>query len=114
MKILKILKCLEAMSYESNLPWSAPLITIPANSRYKLGMQSRLKAGKFINKEGIYYSEFLKDLNSPGFATEIEALIDGRDLRGKVLEVVLESDNTEHTVLFSLNVKSTLSEMSNR
>jgi len=28
--------------------------------------------------------------------------------------MVLESDNTEHTVLFSLNVKSTPSEMSNR
>ena len=110
----KNIKVFRAMSYESNLPWSAPLITIPANSQYKLGMQSRLKAGKFINKEGVYYSEFLKDLNSPGFATEIEALIDGRDLRGKVLEMVLESDNTEHTVLFSLNVKSTLSEMSNR
>jgi len=110
----KNIKVFRAMSYESNLPWSAPLITVPANSQYKLGMQSRLKAGKFINKEGIYYSEFLKDLNSPGFATATEALIDGRDLRGKVLEMVLESDNTEHTVLFSLNVKSTPSEMSNR
>ena len=110
----KNIKVFRAMSYESNFPWSAPLITIPANSQYKLGMRSRLKAGKFISKEGVYYSEFLKDLNSPGFATEIEALIDGRDLRGKVLEIVLESDNTEHTVLFSLNVKSTPSEMSNR
>ena len=110
----KNIKVFRAMSYESNLPWSAPLITIPANSQYKLGMQSRLKAGKFINKEGVYYSEFLKDLNSPGFATSTDALIDGRDLRGKILEIVLESDNTEHTVLFSLNVKSTPSEMSNR
>ena len=110
----KNIKSFRALSYESNLPWSAPLITIPSNSQYPSGMESRLKAGKFINKEGIYYTEFLKDMNSPGFVDKVKALIDGRDLRGKVIEITFESENIEHTVLFSFNVKSTSSEMSNR
>lgn len=110
----KNMKVFKTISYESNLPWSCPEITIPANDKYKAGMSSRLKAPKFINKEGIFYSEFLKDYNTPGFTVPSEALINGRDLRGKIIEILLETEETDLVVMFSFNVKSTLSEMSNR
>jgi hypothetical protein len=110
----KNMKVFKTISYESNLPWACPEITIPANAKYKSGMSSRLLAPKFINKEGMFYSEFLKDYNTPGFIVPAEALINGRDLRGKIIEILLETEETDLVVMFSLNVKSVLSEMSNR
>lgn len=107
-------KVLRAISIESDYAWSVREVVIPPNQKYPQGMVSRIKKGKFKNKEGVYYSEFLKDLNTPNAASQIEALVNGRDLRGKVAEIELENDDTHLVVLFAYNVLHSASEMSKK
>ena len=109
----KNIKVFRAVSVESNKAWSCPSLTIPANAKYLQGMETRIKEGRFVNKEGIFYSEIPKDLNSPGY-TGVQALINGRDMRGKILNILFQNDDTDEVVFFSFNVKSSLSELSNR
>jgi len=101
-----------AISEESNEVWSCPEIEVPPNAQYPSGMMSRLIKQKFVNKEGVFYSAFLKDMNSPNFATPNEALIGGRDLRGHVLRITLENDSTTPVVLNAINVRYIYSEPS--
>jgi len=110
----KNMKAYRAIVVESNEAWSCPKITIPANSKYINGMETRITKSRFINKEGIFYSEIPKDTLTPGFATQLEALINGRDMRGKILNILFQNDDTSEVVFFSFNVKSNLSELSNR
>jgi hypothetical protein len=105
-------KVFRAISIEADFAWSVREIVIPPNEKYPQGMVSRVKKGKFKNKEGIFYSEFLKDLNTPNATSQIEALINGRDLRGKVAEIELENEDTHLVVLFAYNVLHSASEMS--
>ena len=93
-----------ALAFDSNMIWSAVKIRIPANEEYPLGMESRLIESKFRLKEGFYYAEFLKDMNTPNFSNAVLALINGRDLRGRVIEITLENGHDEHVVLFSAYV----------
>lgn len=101
-----------AISEESNEVWSCPEIEVPANAQFPTGMISRLIKSKFVNKEGVFYAPFLKDMNSPNFATQNEALIGGRDLRGHVLRITLENDSTTPVVLNAINVRYIYSELS--
>ena len=109
----KNIKVFRAIAVESNKAWSCPKITIPINAKYLQGMETRIKKGRFVNKEGIFYSEIPKDLNSPGYSG-VQALVNGRDMRGKVLNILFQNDDTDEVVFFSFNVKSSLSELSNR
>lgn len=102
------------ISEESNEVWSAPDIEVPANSIYPSGMKSRLIKQKFVNKEGVFYAAFLRDMNSPNFATPDDALINGRALRGNVLRVVLENDSTNLVILNAVNMKYIYSELSKK
>jgi len=103
-----------ALSQESNDVWSCPEIEIPPSAQYPQGMLSRLLASKFRRQEGVYYSDLMQDLLTPNFATQLDALINGRDLRGHVLIVTMENGSTEFVKLNALNVKYITSYLSKR
>ncbi len=76
-------------------------------------MTSRLNLAKFVGKEGVWYSELLRDLNTPGYAGgSIDSLLNGRELRGHVIEVLFEYNKTELVVMYSYNILSNYSELS--
>jgi hypothetical protein len=101
-----------SLAYDSNKIWSAVTIRIPASDQYPIGMLSRLKENKFAEKEGFYYAEFMQDMLTPGFKNELEALLNGRDLIGKSIEITLENWHTERVVLFSAYVNLNISPLS--
>ena len=107
-------KVFRAISVESNEAWECPEITIPPNFRYKQGFKTRIKQGRFVNKEGVFYSEIPKDMLSPGFPTQLEALINGRDMRGKVLNILFQNNSEKEVVFFTFGVRSSFSELSNK
>ena len=90
-----------AMAYNSNKRWQIERVYIPPSENYPQGMLSEIKDGKFVSKEGFYYSEFNKDINTPGFANTLEALINGRDLRGQTVEITMSNVHDDEVVLFS-------------
>ena len=46
------------------------------------GMSSRILPNKFVNKEGVFYANFMRDGLTPG-KTYDEGIVDGRKLRGR-------------------------------
>lgn len=98
-----------SMAYDSNKKWSAITIKIPSCDQYPSGMLSRLKENKFVVKEGYYYSEFMCDMNDPSALNVMEGLINGRELRGKTIEITLHNEHTQRVVLFSAYVNMNIS-----
>ncbi|HQW95985.1 MAG TPA: hypothetical protein PLU58_09295, partial [Saprospiraceae bacterium] len=103
-----------ALSEESDGVWSAPVIEVPPNANALSGMLSRLILTKFVKKEGVWYAAIMKDMNSPNFATPVEALINGRSMRGHVLLVTLENDQNTNVKLNAVNLKYIYSEPSKK
>ena len=74
-------------------------------------MSSRLKANKLVDKEGIFYSEFMGDGNTNGM-TYIEGLLNGNALRGNTMTIKLRNlEPTDKSELFSLSIRFKLSEL---
>jgi hypothetical protein len=90
------IKTFDNISVYANDIWSAPdagNISVPANWLHPNGMSSRIVAGKFVNKKGIFHSEILRDLNTPGSMNH--KILNGRRMRGEVL--ILDLRNTANT-----------------
>lgn len=107
-------KTFVGMSIESDDIWFVPGngITIPPNAQIRNGMKSRLNKARFRLIEGVFYAEFLRDVDTPGFNTVDESLINGRQLRGHVCTVLIENDSAKLVVLYAVNIQSTASELS--
>ena len=93
-----------AFAYSSNKRWSVESIYIPPTENYPQGMLSSIVDTKFVSKEGYFYSEFNKNILTPGFATQLEALINGFDLRGAAMEITLRNDHDDSVSLDSCYV----------
>jgi len=72
-------------------------------------MQSRLKNGRFTNREGIMVATFGKDMMTSGVESQSD-LVSGRELRGHAINVRLENDSTDEVILTAININSTESE----
>lgn len=81
-KIVKLFNAITLyVSQVSGFNWSAPVIK-------NATQLSRLLVNKFVNKEGKWHSEFMRDINSTG------GIMNGNDLRGIEMEITLENDST--------------------
>lgn len=106
--------------------WKALTITVPSSAHTREnGMSSRLKHYKFKMVEGVLHAAFESDLNSPydpltGYPSWVDTdakkesyrLLNGRKLKGHIIEITLTNTNPEQVKLFSVIVKSTDSERS--
>jgi len=101
-----------ALWLETAQDWFAPDMEIPADNLHPNGMKSRLIKTKFRRKESFTYAGFMRDQNTPNAATIEDGLINGRRLKGNVLEITLENDDTTLTVLFAANIHFSWSERS--
>ena len=103
---VKVYNSLEVLSNEA---WGAPDtgdITVPLPGT---NMQSRLKAGKFINREGKWIAAFLRDMFTSG-AEKATDLINGRPLRGRTIDITLENSSSDEVVLLGANINQIISE----
>jgi len=93
--IASSIKNFEAMSYHCTKRLGLPnndSIRIPATARYPNGMISRLKAGKFSEEEGIFYSELLNNMISRSSTPTVDDLINGDNMRGYSMTSDFEYD----------------------
>jgi hypothetical protein len=102
-------KVFDSLEYKSNKSWDVPLIEIPADASYPNGMQSLIPESRFKVREGIFSSDFLRNMKTnQSTATNID-LLKGEELRGPAMEVTLVNDDTEEVNLFSVTVNSSKS-----
>jgi hypothetical protein len=116
----KATKLMFNIEIQSDKKFYAPLITIPANSDYPLGMRSSLLANRFKSYEGHWNADLLRDMNDNSaqfraivdpLAREVAALLRGRNLRGEVMTVKLRlADAGEDFSLKRVDIGFALSE----
>lgn len=96
------IKLFDNIALYSNVPWNSRDIgdiNIEPSPRYPLGMQSRIKEGKYKAKEGVYYTDFLRDAKTPNFVDEEKALLSGRRLEGPSMVIKLRTSTKERAEL---------------
>ncbi|MBU0846817.1 hypothetical protein KKH23_06460, partial [Patescibacteria group bacterium] len=93
-------------------------ITIPSSDVYPHGMYSVIKKAKFINKEGVWYAEFDKDMYTttdipPAIPhAGLSDLINGRTLKGQVATIKVTFDDSDYVYLSNIIVNSFASQLS--
>lgn len=90
--------------------WAMSDIQIPANNTFKIGMKSRVSTNNYSLEEGDYWFSFLNDMNTPGFASEIQALFRGRSLKGTILIITFENNDVTQATLEEVAIKFSLSQ----
>jgi hypothetical protein len=106
-----------AHAVHSNITMDKTTLVIPANQNYPIGMKSILVEGNYKLREGAFYADIKKDGYSKGFAAEntvqfINGLINGRPMRGRVIEVEILYQGNDIFVLFSHEVEIQYSPLS--
>lgn len=103
-------KNFHSMRLKSNKVWAVTDIEIPARYGKPEGQKSRLKKGRFKHMQGDWFADFLRDLNDPRFATEIDALLNGAELQGNIMKITIENTDTTEVRLLSVDILLSLSQ----
>lgn len=107
------IKVYESVAMYSNIALNVPEITIPKEQvNRNVDRLSRLLSTKFERKEGVFYAELLKDMNTANFGTQLLALINGDEMRGQTIKFKLVYDGNEEMILESFLLHSNPSERS--
>lgn len=106
-----------AHAVHANITMDKTTLVIPANQNYPVGMKSILVEGNYKLREGAFYADIKKDGYSKGVAAEntaqfINGLINGRPMRGRVIEVEILYQGNDIFVLFSHEVEIQYSPLS--
>lgn len=106
-----------AHAVHANITMDKTTLVIPANQNYPVGMKSILVEGNYKLREGAFYADIKKDGYSKGIAAEntvqfINGLINGRPMRGRVIEVEILYQGNDIFVLFSHEVEIQYSPLS--
>jgi hypothetical protein len=103
----------KAMSVNGIGKNDVPSIRILPFQGYPQGMLSSLSSRFFQVLEGIQYAYFQKDKLSPGFGgNQLQALANGRNLKGQVVEVTLVNTDIDKSSIYSSDIAYFYSEHS--
>lgn len=100
-----VMKAYNSIFLESNKAWSLPSIS------NQFGQESSLIVEDFVDDEGVFKSNFLKDINTPNVSLP---LIEGDDLRCHSMTLEMESADTEEVKMFSVGINLTPSKLTNK
>ena len=104
-----IIKFLDSIGINSDGKWEIESITIPKTLNYPNGMYSKIPKERFKKREGIWQSEFLRNMKtSSGTISAIEA-IKGEPLKGNSAYLILKNTDTTECKLFKININMTSS-----
>jgi hypothetical protein len=104
-----IIKLLDSIGIHSDGQWSVKSVTIPKTLNYTDGMSSMIPKGRFLKRDGVWQSEFLRNMKSSGSALNIIDAIKGEPLKGYSAYIELENDDTTEVKLFKVDIRLTKS-----
>lgn len=91
----KIVKNLGTMKINGNRRWDMVEVFVKPYDGKPRGQKSRLANNVFESLQGDFHAAFLKDMSDPRFNNEIQALFEGADLQGKIIEVTMRVQGGE-------------------
>lgn len=101
----RTVKIMQGIIFNSNKLWWVPKVTIKPYTGKPNGMQSRIKPGRVKVLQGVFYADFLRNLLDQRFGTQIEALMQGEELRGRIAAITIQNDDDTDVELFEVQVK---------
>lgn len=99
-------KIFNSIEIHSNKKWEVTEITSPANETYVWGMYSRIKKGLFKIIDGVYKSNFLRNMKTTSSTATQSELYSGDELQGRYLQIKLTNDDTTAVDLLKVHVNS--------
>jgi hypothetical protein len=102
-----VIKILDSMEIHSDGEWVVDSIELPATLNYPDGMYSKIPQGKFRNREGVLYAEFLRNMKTKGGTISAIQALKGEPLRGDAAYMVLRNTSTDEVSLFKVRINAT-------
>ncbi len=92
-----VTRILDSIGIHTDGTWEVESVVIPASLNYPSGMSSIIPKGYFKRREGVLYSEFLRNQKTSGSTVKAIEALTGEALRGKSAYVILKHNGTEQT-----------------
>lgn len=106
-------KVYKEVSYNSNSSeWEVAEITTPITTDYPQGQESKLSKFNFKATQGGMYSSIKNDMRDPRFTDPLNALINGRPMRGRSIRMKFVNSSNKKVSLFSIKFIYFYSELS--
>jgi len=106
-------KVYKEVSYNSSSDeWDVSEITTPITTDYPQGQESKLSKYNFKATQGGVYSSIKNDMRDPRFADPLNALINGRPMRGRSIRMKFVNPSNKKVSLFSIKFIYFYSELS--
>lgn len=83
---------------------AAPIIRIPPYEGVPNGMETELTQAHFETKEGVQYAAIQRDKLTPGAASTDEGWVNGRAMKGQVIEVKLVNNDPDVSLIFNAEI----------
>ena len=99
-----IKKTFEALAVHSNEPWDITYVGIATDSTYESGMISKVPEQRFKLREGVYCSDYLRNMKTYSASASNLDLVRGESLRGYYAQHRMENDDTTEVTLFKVDV----------
>lgn len=105
------LKIYNSLDVYTTKAWDVIKVRIDATNNSPNGMLSKIPKKRFKKaKEGVFHSDFLKDMNDPAQPTPKIALQNGRELRGEAILLEFEQNGVDLVTIKSIAIHFTPSE----
>lgn len=102
-------KVFDSLAIYTDGEWEVESVTIPADKNYPHGMYSKIPKENFINREGVAYSEFLRNMKTTSSSISYVEALSGEPLRGNYAYVILKNTETAKVQLVEIDFNLTKS-----
>lgn len=97
-------KGIKAISTSSLSAQDVSDITILPTNEYPQGMVSWVPKARFNILNGEWVSDVLNDSLTPGYATPVDAVVNGRELQGKEATITIIDNEITESVIKNVNI----------
>lgn len=104
-----VIKLLDSIGIHSDSKWEVESVTLPVTANYPNGQYSRIPKERFKKREGVYTSEFLRNMKTTSATIKPIEAIKGEALRGESAYIQLKNSETSETKLFLVDINLTKS-----
>lgn len=87
----------------SNLPWELTEIYIRPTVGRQDGQRSKIPSGNYVNINGQWFADFLKNMDDPRFNDELQALFNGGDLQCTSAKITIRNYDTTEVRLVTMD-----------
>ena len=102
-------KILDSLGIYTNGEWEVESVTIQPDQNYPDGMSSFIPKSFFKKREGVLYSEFLRNMKTSSSTPKAIEALTGEALRGNCAYLVLKNTSADKVEIWMVNLQLTKS-----